>query len=107
MTPWPCPDPEWVEAREVVLLFARLRNSERLAFTGISGLAAIVETRLGRATADDGSHLSFEEGEESEDVAVAAVTIEGAEPSEDAIGSANGRGGVLVSDLGALLTGNG
>lgn len=107
MTPWPCPEPEWLEAREVVLLFERFRNSEMLVFTGTSGLAAIVETRLGRFIACVGSDLSLLVADEVGEVAVAAVTIDGAEPSEEAIGRANGRGGTLESDLGALLRGNG
>jgi hypothetical protein len=89
-----------------VLLFVALRNSERFAFTGTSGLAASVETRLGRAIAGDGSDLSLD-SDEAGDAAAAAVNIEGAEASEDAIGRADGSGGVLLSDRGALLIGNG
>jgi hypothetical protein len=78
-----------------------LRRSDKLLFTGRSGLAAIDETRLGKGfEGASPSELSSE--------VTAADTIEGADPSEEAIDSTDGKGvGGSVGSRGALLIGNG
>jgi type IV secretory pathway TrbL component len=67
---------------------------------GRSRLAAIVDTMLGSGLVAADSDASSEEA--------AAVTIEGAEAKEDAIGRAEGKGvGGTAGSRGALLRGKG
>jgi hypothetical protein len=96
MTGFVCP--EWVELSEEELWLSRVRNSEILL--GRSRLAAIVDTMLGSGLVAADSDASSEEA--------AAVTIEGAEAKEDAMGRAEGKGvGGTAGSRGALLMGKG
>jgi len=81
-----------------VLLLSRARSSDILF--GRSRLAAIVDTILGRGLVAADSVASSEEA--------AAVKIDGADASDDAIGNAEGKGvGGTAGSRGALLIGNG